>query len=1066
MNKVHIYTIFFLLYFGVTITKSNAQSFPNPATLSTGQGAQGTNDPIWQVSDWFYTLPQSPLALGYLPAYISNNCAPGLWVDPTTLPPPVNNGNWVSGSDMICTGVMGYRFFRLTLNLPPDCNGNSLATQGSYVLYMDGYADNILIDVMINGVSENLPNLPGGSFSAGTQVSLTIDGPWAPGVNYVDFLVYNGGGPYGLLMVANSVASSMSDSDGDGVSDLNDICPCEFGTNPYGCNDPLNLNNCDAAQIRAAFSAAGCVEIFSCMSSCSMYFLNPQPLSGTDAQTFAQGLGANLISIQNAAENQCIIDDLNDKGESGVIWIGFSDELVEGTYVWYDQSPVVYTNWAAGEPNQSGNEDYVQIYPNGQWNDLAFSGSAKSIIEVNLCPIVDAGIDQTICSGTPTTITASNTLFGSFPYTYQWTNGALTQSTSVSPIVTTTYGVVSTDRYNCLAADTIVVTVYDNPTVTVSSNSLVCDAAIVATTNFTSPTLNTTFDWTNDNINIGLAASGTGDIASFIATNTTTSPITANITVTPTANGCVGTPSTYTITVYPLPTANFNFTTVCFGTATAFEDLSNPNGGILSTWSWDFTNNGTVDNNTQNPSNIFPTAGSYTVELLVATTLGCADSVTLQVVVNPIPVANFTFVNACFGTPIAFTDNSSVTSGTITNWNWNFGNGNTSIIQNPAQNYSSEGVYNVQLIATSNNGCTDTITQQVEVWPIPIANYSSTEVCLNAASQFTDSSTVSNTYTVNNIAQWNWNFNGQGSSVIQNPSFIFNTAAVNPTTLTVTSNNGCSNSITLNVTVDPLPQVIFGNPTAGCAPTMCVNFTNNSTINTGTIVSWQWDFGDGFSSSLMIPPHCYENSSYSVLQNFDVTLTAISDKQCTTTVIQPAMITVYPKPLADFDYTPLETDIYDNEITFMDQSIIANSWSWNMGDGGLSIENNPIHIYQDSGFYLITLSIENSYGCKDTTQKTVKINPVYTLFIPNAFTPDGDGINDYFFIESYGLTDLQTMIFDKWGELLYESQQLKSKWDGFYKGKKCINDSYVYRIKAKDIFDEWHEYVGRIILLR
>jgi len=302
--------------------------------------------------------------------------------------------------------------------------------------------------------------------------------------------------------------------------------------------------------------------------------------------------------------------------------------------------------------------------------------------------------------------------------------------------------------------------------------------------------------------------------------------------------------------------------------------------------------------------------------------------------------------------------------------------------------------------------------------------------------------------------------------VIQNPSFIFNTAGVNPTTLTVTSNNGCSNSITLNVTVDPLPQVIFGNPTAGCAPTMCVNFTNNSTINTGTIASWQWDFGDGFSSSLMIPPHCYENSSYSVLQNFDVTLTAISDKQCTTTVIQPAMITVYPKPLADFDYTPLETDIYDNEITFMDQSIIANSWSWNMGDGGLSIENNPIHIYQDSGFYLITLSIENSYGCKDTTQKTVKINTVYTLFIPNAFTPDGDGINDYFFIESYGLTDLQTMIFDKWGELLYESQQLKSKWDGFYKGKKCINDSYVYRIKAKDIFDEWHEYVGRIILLR
>ena len=442
MYKSSLYNILLILSLFCTSIISNAQTFPNPATLSTGQGAQGTNDPIWQVSDWFFALPQDPLVLGYVPAYISNNCAPGAWVDPASLPPPINNGNWISGSDMICDGIAGYRYFRLILNLPPDCGGNSVTTSGSYTLNLDGYVDNTLMDVMINGVSESLAVLPGGAFMAGTQVNLVLDGPWVPGINYVDFLVYNGGGPYGLLMVANSTANMSNDSDGDGYVDMNDQCPCEVGNNPYGCIDPVNPNNCNSNQVRTTFTNAGCIELYSCINSCSMYFLNPQSLSGTAAQTFAQSLGANLISIQDAAENQCIIDNLNSLGESGVIWIGFNDELVEGSFVWYDQSPVVYTNWAAGEPNNAGDEDYVQIYVNGQWNDLAFGGSAKSIIEVNLCPVVDAGVNQIICDGTSATLTASNTLFGSSPYSYQWTNGAPTQSTNVTPSSTTIYGVL------------------------------------------------------------------------------------------------------------------------------------------------------------------------------------------------------------------------------------------------------------------------------------------------------------------------------------------------------------------------------------------------------------------------------------------------------------------------------------------------------------------------------------------------------------------------------------------------------------------------------------------------
>ncbi|MFN7014081.1 MAG: PKD domain-containing protein, partial [Bacteroidia bacterium] len=679
-----------------------------------GQGAQGTNDPIWQVSDWFYTLPQSPLTLNYVPAYISNNCAPGAWVDPASLPPPVNNGNWISGSDMVCTGVAGYRYFRLTLNLPPDCGNFSVTTPGSYTLYMDGYVDNVLIDVMINGVSENLANLPGGNFMAGGQVSLIIDGPWVPGINYVDFLVYNAGGPYGLLMVANTTNSSNSDMDADGVADINDLCPCDFGTNPVGCVDPPNYNNCNITQIRAAFSAAGCIELPQCMSSCSMYFLNPQSMTGSQAQAFAQTLGANLISIQSLAENQCIMSELNRLNQTGVIWIGFNDENVEGTFEWYDQSPVTFTNWAPGEPNNSGgNEDCVQIYPNGFWNDLPCNvGNSKSIIEVNLCPIVEAGLDQAGCNGTTFNLNASNTLFGSAPYNYQWSNGANTQNTTVTPTSTTTYGVISIDRYGCIAADSLTITVYDNPV------------------------------------------------------------------------------------------SQFTFNNVCFSESAQFTDnsVANSAGGIIS-WQWDF---GDGNNSTQqNASNNYISDGTYNVTLTVTNANNCTNSSTQTITIYPKPDANFTFINQCDGNAVPFNSTSTINApDNITNYFWDFGDNTNGSGTSINHLYSSTGLYNVTLIVTSNNSCSDTILQQVTVFNNPIANFTFTDVCLGYDVNFNNTSSVNNPDVINS---YQWVF-GDGSPIetIQNPNHTYTTPGAYNVTLIVGTSNGCSDAQTQTVNIyDP-----------------------------------------------------------------------------------------------------------------------------------------------------------------------------------------------------------------------------------------------------------------------
>lgn len=220
----------------------STQSFPNPATLSTGQGAIGSLDPIWLVSPWYTTSPPNPIGLTYSPALINNNCAPGAWVNPAALPPPVNNGNWITGNNANCGSntVDGYRYFRLTLNLPPDCNGNSVAVSGNYVLYLTGYVDNQITNVFVNGTPLGLS---GGSFSNGTQLNMSIPGPWVSGINFVDIQIYNipngGGNPYGLLLVANSSALANLDTDGDGVSDINDACPCQPATSANGCPPPI-----------------------------------------------------------------------------------------------------------------------------------------------------------------------------------------------------------------------------------------------------------------------------------------------------------------------------------------------------------------------------------------------------------------------------------------------------------------------------------------------------------------------------------------------------------------------------------------------------------------------------------------------------------------------------------------------------------------------------------------------------------------------------------------------------------------------------------------------------------
>lgn len=547
-----------------------------------------------------------------------------------------------------------------------------------------------------------------------------------------------------------------------------------------------------------------------------------------------------------------------------------------------------------------------------------------------------------------------------------------------------------------------------------------------------------------------------------------------NVTLTVvTDSGCTDT-KTIPLEIYPNPIADFDTTDVCLNVAAQFTDQSNGNGGTISQWAWDFENNGSVDDVTQNPNHLYPADGNYNIELIVTTNSGCSDTIVKSVTIYPMPTADYTFVNSCYMDSVVFTDNSNVTSGTIDQWNWDFGNGQTSTDQNPSEVYGAEGVYNVELIVTTNNNCKDTVTKNnIEVWPLPDVDFSPTRVCINYDTDFQDLSTISNANTTNTNVQWDWNFgDAMGTSNVQNPTYAYASSGVFNATLIVTSNHNCVDSITKPVTVNPQPVVNFdANKYDGCidpdTKKLCVNFYDSTYLESGSILSWQWSM-DGQVFNSQNPSYCFKNPSHSSVRDYDVSLIVTSDQGCMDSISKPSFIHVYPKPLASFSFTPEqeETTIVNKELTFTDESVIASVWNWDMGDGSTSTAPHPVHEFPDTGYYWVSLTIENSYGCPDSTAKLIRINPIYAIWIPNAFSPDGNGTNDFFYVDGYGIKELHMMIFDRWGVKLYDGVGVDQTWDGYYKGEIVQTDVYVYKVRAKDIFDEWHDYVGKVTVIK
>ena len=466
--------------------------------------------------------------------------------------------------------------------------------------------------------------------------------------------------------------------------------------------------------------------------------------------------------------------------------------------------------------------------------------------------------------------------------------------------------------------------------------------------------------------------SGTGITNSLTGVFTPSIGTTGNNVITYSlSNSCGSAVSTTTIIVSPQPVADFNTLSVCQGTTTNYQDASSVSNGTISSWQWDYTNDGSVDNITQNPTFVFSSAGTYTSSLIVTASNSCTNSVTKSVVIYPNPVAAISTGNVCLGSASNFSATLQLTSVAVSNWNWDVNNSITSFEATGQQaNYlfSSIGVYTLQLVAITNNGCYSITTNTLFVFDNPTAQFTVDNPmgCSPHCVLFSDNSTVG---APSQIANWKWEFgNNTGNVSNTNASqsvCYFNSSTSNlalySITLTTTTDKGCKASIVNQnmVTVYPTPIASYTTTSdLGNIVNPRIVFTNQSIDYS----KWWWNFGDGTNQDSVNnnPVHIYNTENPETYYSSLIVANQYGCKDTATLKVDIAPEFVFYIPNA---FTPENQDGHNDVF----------------GGVGVGIATYEIWVYDRWGVMVFySNSITNGWNGKILLTSTLAKQDVYT----------------------------------------------------------------------------------------
>lgn len=640
-------------------------------------------------------------------------------------------------------------------------------------------------------------------------------------------------------------------------------------------------------------------------------------------------------------------------------------------------------------------------------NAAGCKDTATTTVTVHPQPNVQA-TGGTICPNDSIQLKATNAT------TYIWTPVATltnpnTATPTAHPSVNTTYTVIGTDAFGCKDTATATVTITSKLIPTVSPDTAVCTGVSVQL----KAGGGSTYAWT--------PATGLSNPA--IANPVASPTVTTTYQVVVSSGSCTGTKSV-TITVHASPVVKVTAATICEKEKVTIT----ASGAVTYLWKDPLGGAYTGASITLQP------AATSTYTVIGTDSKGCRDTTTTTITVNPAPVIKVNSETICAGIDVTLTASGGVS------YTWQTP-GNTlppaaSVLVKPTTTTS----YTVT--GTGTNGCKNTAVSTVIVNPIPDLAANSGSIC--KGKPFTIKA-------VGNASSYSWQAS-DGSAVPSQSEVIVSPSSNTTYTVTGTA-KGCSDTAIAHVNVNPVPVVTVNNAA------ICARREVTLTATGGTTYQWSTNAG---GPSIVVAP--------AVTTSYTVTGT---QGDCSGSAI--SVVTVYGNPIVSFYPNPRELSEDEPRLNLFNSTTGKNLvYEWTFGDTGsplnMSDIENPSHLYPGPGTYTVCLKATDSlHGCVDSTCKEIIYKPQWTIYVPNAFTPGDDGnLNNVFYAYGTNIIKFRMLIFDRWGNEIFESNDLYKGWDGKVKGKTDLAqmDVYVWKIDCTDVFNKTHQYIGHVTLVK
>lgn len=415
--------------------------------------------------------------------------------------------------------------------------------------------------------------------------------------------------------------------------------------------------------------------------------------------------------------------------------------------------------------------------------------------------------------------------------------------------------------------------------------------------------------------------------------------------------------------------------------------------------------------------------------------------------------------SGCAPFTVQFQNNSS----NATEYQWDFGDGNTSTSYEPSHTFTQAGTYQVRLVAHNPNACKEYDTSYVQIIVSDIEfdadfDYELFDICENPYITLQPNIQAAPGYNINDIDYF-WDFgDGTTYSGLQAPNHYYNSPGTYQVSLTLSQDEVCNSPLTITKEIEIYPFDVEAN--FEVENPICVGSTISLINNSQNAESYIWTI-PGIGNSSETNP----NFTFDTPGTYSIKLVAANPESCNKIDSIEVNIDVLSNAEAKFSYTPNPPEL-NTPISFLNESPNGNTYKWDFGDGNHSSEEHPIHSYNRTGNYQVCLEASFDGMCPDIICKEIRVKVQSAADLPTAFSPNGDGENDILYVRGYNIEEIHLQIFNRWGQLVFESRDLNKGWDGTLNGTPQPMEVYGYSLQVKFLDGETKHLQGNVTLLR